>query len=60
MLFWLISFAILAAQVASAFAAYSEYSDYYDDYYDLSAYDAAITTYGACLAAAAGLGGLEL
>ncbi|KAI1105557.1 hypothetical protein F4804DRAFT_331144 [Jackrogersella minutella] len=57
-IFWLISFAILAAQVAPVFAVYHSYSDYYDDY-DLSDYDAAITTYGACLAAAAGLGGVE-
>ncbi|KAI1138028.1 hypothetical protein F5Y05DRAFT_48025 [Hypoxylon sp. FL0543] len=58
-IFWLISFAILAAQIAAAFVYYESYSDYYDDYYDLSDYDTAITTYGACLAAAAGLGGVE-
>ncbi|KAI1374332.1 hypothetical protein F4677DRAFT_176658 [Hypoxylon crocopeplum] len=57
-IFWLISFAILAAQVAAAFALYAEYSDYYD-YYGITNYDTAITTYGACLAAAAGLGGFE-
>ncbi|XXH06163.1 hypothetical protein Hte_012609 [Hypoxylon texense] len=61
-IFWLISFAILAAQVASAFAYYSSVSDYYNeyyDYYDLSDYDTAVTIYGGCLAAAAGLGGVE-
>ncbi|KAI0853523.1 hypothetical protein F5Y00DRAFT_224876 [Daldinia vernicosa] len=58
-IFWLISFAILAAQIASAFAYYYSYSDYYDDYYDLSDYDTAVNTYGGCLAAAAGLGGVE-
>ncbi|KAI1415112.1 hypothetical protein F5Y13DRAFT_12409 [Hypoxylon sp. FL1857] len=58
-IFWLISFAILAAQVAAAFAYYESYSDYYGGYYDLSDYDTAIMTYGAILAAAAGLGGVE-
>ncbi|KAI8957615.1 hypothetical protein F5Y11DRAFT_77885 [Daldinia sp. FL1419] len=58
-IFWLISFAILAAQIASAFAYYHTYSDFYDDYYDMSDYDAAVNTYGGCLAAAAGLGGVE-
>ncbi|KAI1454861.1 hypothetical protein F4805DRAFT_301625 [Annulohypoxylon moriforme] len=58
-IFWLISFALLAAQVAAGFAYYHEYSDYYDDYYDLSSYDTAFKTYGGCLAAAAGLGGVE-
>ncbi|KAI0839321.1 hypothetical protein F5Y06DRAFT_32347 [Hypoxylon sp. FL0890] len=58
-IFWLISFAILAAQVATAFVYYESYSDYYDDYYDMSDYDTAVTTYAACLAAAAGLGGVE-
>ncbi|OTA68324.1 hypothetical protein K449DRAFT_429165 [Hypoxylon sp. EC38] len=58
-IFWLISFAILAAQVAAAFVYYKSYSDYYEGYYDLSDYDTAVTTYAACLAAAAGLGGVE-
>ncbi|KAI0007202.1 hypothetical protein F4779DRAFT_593054, partial [Xylariaceae sp. FL0662B] len=63
-IFWLISFAILAAQVAGGFVYYSNSSDYYDDYYDYygydkSAYKKAAITYGACLAAAAGLGGVE-
>ncbi|KAL7620872.1 hypothetical protein AAE478_009870 [Parahypoxylon ruwenzoriense] len=60
-IFWLISFAILAAQVTAAFALYSSYKDYYDyyDYYSYHDYDTALTTYGACLAAAAGLGGVE-
>ncbi|KAI4865512.1 hypothetical protein F4820DRAFT_448002 [Hypoxylon rubiginosum] len=61
-IFWLISFAVLAAQVAAAFAYYSSLSDYYNDYYDyndLSDYDTAVTVYGSCLAAAAGLGGVE-
>ncbi|KAI6082851.1 hypothetical protein F4821DRAFT_246132 [Hypoxylon rubiginosum] len=60
-IFWLISFAILAAQVASAFAYYDEVRDYYGEYYDdyLDEYDTAVTVYGSCLAAAAGLGGVE-
>ncbi|KAI1205578.1 uncharacterized protein F4807DRAFT_275267 [Annulohypoxylon truncatum] len=58
-IFWLISFALLAAQVAAAFVYYDDYSDYYDDYYDLSSYDTAIKTYIGCLAGAAGLGGVE-
>ncbi|KAI0383647.1 hypothetical protein F5Y04DRAFT_29449 [Hypomontagnella monticulosa] len=58
-IFWLISFAILAAQIAAVFAYYDSYSSYYSSYYDFSAYDTAVTTYGACLAAAAGLGGVE-
>ncbi|KAI1768130.1 hypothetical protein GGR53DRAFT_13780 [Hypoxylon sp. FL1150] len=57
--FWLISFAILAAQVAAAFAYYDEVRDEYDDDYDLSDYDTAVTVYGSCLAAAAGLGAVE-
>ncbi|KAI1804270.1 hypothetical protein F4811DRAFT_561978 [Daldinia bambusicola] len=58
-IFWLISFAILAAQIASVFAIYHSYTSFYGDYYDLSDYDAAVNTYGGCLAAAAGLGGVE-
>ncbi|KAI1384332.1 uncharacterized protein F4822DRAFT_66914 [Hypoxylon trugodes] len=58
-IFWLISFAILASQVAYGFAVYDSYSDYYDDYYDISDYKAAYMTYGGCLAGAAGLGGVE-
>ncbi|XDG08930.1 hypothetical protein ABKA04_008545 [Annulohypoxylon sp. FPYF3050] len=58
-IFWLISFALLAAQVAAGFAYWHEYSDYYDDYYDVSSYDTAYKVYGGCLAAAAGLGGVE-
>ncbi|KAI2618952.1 hypothetical protein GGS26DRAFT_573662 [Hypomontagnella submonticulosa] len=54
-IFWLISFAILAAQIAAVFAYYDAYSSIYE----LDAYDTAITTYAACLAAAAGLGGVE-
>ncbi|OTB02663.1 hypothetical protein M426DRAFT_192493 [Hypoxylon sp. CI-4A] len=58
-IFWLISFAILAAQIAQIFAVYDEYMDYYSGWYDMSDYDTAVTVYGACLAAAAGLGGVE-
>ncbi|KAI1772129.1 hypothetical protein F4818DRAFT_427779 [Hypoxylon cercidicola] len=61
-IFWLISFAILAAQVASVFAYYNSLTDYYNDYfdyYDLSDYDTGVTIYGGCLGAAAGLGGVE-
>ncbi|KAI2620505.1 hypothetical protein GGR54DRAFT_102670 [Hypoxylon sp. NC1633] len=56
-LFWLISFAILASQVASAFAVYHDYANFYGDYYD--DYETAINIYGGCLAGAAGLGGVE-
>ncbi|RYP80449.1 hypothetical protein DL769_002476 [Monosporascus sp. CRB-8-3] len=55
LVFWLASFAVLAAQVAPLLAYYSTYSDYYG-YYD---YDAAALTYTGALAGAAGLGGLE-
>ncbi|RYP77206.1 hypothetical protein DL771_001255 [Monosporascus sp. 5C6A] len=62
LLFWLISFAVLAAQVAPFLAYYSAYYDYYSDYsdyYDYYSYDDAVLTYVAILAGAAGLGGLE-
>ncbi|KAI1464414.1 uncharacterized protein F4812DRAFT_211146 [Daldinia caldariorum] len=58
-IFWLVSFAILADQVASVFALYHSYASFYGDYYDLNDYDTAVNTYGGCLAAAAGLGGVE-
>ncbi|KAI2467096.1 hypothetical protein F4781DRAFT_433749 [Annulohypoxylon bovei var. microspora] len=58
-IFWLISFALLAAQVAAGFALYHEYSDFYEEYYGVSTDNTAYAVYGACLAAAAGLGGLE-
>ncbi|CAJ2500724.1 Uu.00g035770.m01.CDS01 [Anthostomella pinea] len=58
-IFWLISFAILAAQVAAGF--FYSTSDYYDDYYGYykRSADTDTTTYAACMAAAAGLGGVE-
>ena len=34
LLFWLISFAVLAAQVAASWPNYGEYLGYYDDYSD--------------------------
>ncbi|KAI5925065.1 hypothetical protein F4810DRAFT_660819 [Camillea tinctor] len=57
-IFWLISFAVLAAQVATIFALYDGYNDYYD-YYGYDGVGTAVLIYAACLAAAAGLGGLE-
>ncbi|KAI0126866.1 hypothetical protein BJ170DRAFT_421668 [Xylariales sp. AK1849] len=56
-IFWLISFALLAAQVAPYMGGYS-YCDYWGDCYTESLSDAQMT-YAACLAAAAGIGGLE-
>lgn len=47
LLFWLISFAVLAAQVAPRLAYYEANKDYFDDYYDyygVDDYDAAILT----------------
>ncbi|KAI1489529.1 hypothetical protein F5X96DRAFT_640844 [Biscogniauxia mediterranea] len=57
-IFWLISFAILAAQVASIFVYYDDYDSYYD-YYGYGGYSSGVLIYAACLAAAAGLGGLQ-
>lgn len=34
LIFWLISFAVLAAQVAASWANYDDYFDYYNDYSD--------------------------
>ncbi|RYP91851.1 hypothetical protein DL770_002028 [Monosporascus sp. CRB-9-2] len=63
LVFWLASFAVLAAQVAPYLAYYSTYSDYYgySSYsdYEYYIYDAAYLSYFAILAGAAGLGGLE-
>ncbi|KAI1334633.1 hypothetical protein F5Y15DRAFT_420720 [Xylariaceae sp. FL0016] len=53
-IFWLISFALLAAQVSAIFYYYDSYSYYY---YDDEYTDAGITL-GACFAAATGLGGV--
>ena len=50
---WLASFALLASEVSSIFA----YIGSYDDFYYISSTD---TAFAACLAAASGLGGLEL
>ncbi|KAI1496380.1 hypothetical protein F5X99DRAFT_74065 [Biscogniauxia marginata] len=60
-IFWLVSFGILAAQVASFFVLYDDYNDYNDyyNYYGYDGYDSAVITYVACLAAAAGLGGVQ-
>ncbi|KAK6948856.1 hypothetical protein Daesc_008927 [Daldinia eschscholtzii] len=58
-IFWLISFAILGAQIGSAFALYYSYRSLYGSLYEASDYDVTINTYGGCLAAAAGLGGVE-
>lgn len=70
-LFWFISFCLLAVQTTwyfgtSTFYIYSDYYDsdydsYYDDYYGFDDYglsDAAVT-FGAILAAVAGLGALN-
>ena len=59
--FWLISFALVASQVAPLFAYSSYYSssyyDYYDYYYSYAYFPIA---YLACMAAVAGIGGLLL
>ncbi|KAI5865690.1 hypothetical protein GGS23DRAFT_350668 [Durotheca rogersii] len=52
-IFWLISFAVLASQVATLFSLLSNYIYYYSDI------ELVYTVYSACLAAAAGLGGVE-
>lgn len=57
-LFWLISFALLAAQIAPYMAGYTS-CDYYGDCYSVTLSDAE-KTYAGALAAAAGIGGLEL
>ncbi|KAK3945373.1 hypothetical protein QBC46DRAFT_372062 [Diplogelasinospora grovesii] len=53
---WLCSFALLASQVAGFFALGSGYCTYYACYYGLSDSDYIVAS---CLAAAAGLGGVE-
>ncbi|KAH8734955.1 hypothetical protein BGZ61DRAFT_132744 [Ilyonectria robusta] len=57
LLFWLISFALLAAQTAYFWAASSDYCDYYTCYYGTLSGSALV--FGAILAAASGLGALE-
>ncbi|RYO95171.1 hypothetical protein DL766_004200 [Monosporascus sp. MC13-8B] len=60
LVFWLASFALLAAQVAPLLSYYSYYSSTYSEYYGYyTTYDAAVLTYAGILAGAAGLGGLE-
>lgn len=58
LIFWLISFAILAAQVAPAFAGTVE-CDYYSGYCAAYALDGIGLIYASCLAGAAGLGGVQ-
>lgn len=64
LVFWLISFALLASDAALLFAYINDYSEECDDYtgycYTVSDYNSAYTTYAACMAGAAGIGGLEL
>ncbi|ORY70205.1 uncharacterized protein BCR38DRAFT_319823, partial [Pseudomassariella vexata] len=57
LIFWLISFALLASQIAPVFDSYTS-CDAYDYCYSYSLTDAELI-YAACLAGAAGLGGLE-
>lgn len=58
---WLASFALLASQVSALFAVVNNtYYDSYSDTYYKYASDAITTAWVSCLAAAAGLGGLEL
>ncbi|RYP23822.1 hypothetical protein DL765_000899 [Monosporascus sp. GIB2] len=59
LVFWLASFALLAAQVAPLLSYYSYYSSTYSEYGYYTTYDAAVLTYAGILAGAAGLGGLE-
>ena len=54
-IFWLCSFALLAAQVSYLFIYGVDYS-YYDSYY----FSGATLTWLSCLATAAGLGGVQL
>jgi hypothetical protein len=54
-LFWLVSFGLLAAQAAALFVLGSSY--YYDDYY--YSYGDGYSILGAIAAAAAGLGGVQ-
>jgi hypothetical protein len=54
-IFWLSSFALLAAQVSYLFAYGIDYG-YYDSYY----FSGAALAWISCLATAAGLGGVQL
>jgi len=58
--FWLISFALMAAQVAPLFTSYSYYSGYYSYYSYYSSYTYYGIAFMSCMAAVAGLGGLLL
>ena len=52
LLFWLISFAVLTAQVANTWANYDDYLDYYDDYsdyFDYYGYDYIDTALVTCM-----------
>ncbi|KAH8682277.1 hypothetical protein BX600DRAFT_505882 [Xylariales sp. PMI_506] len=55
-IFWLISFALLASQIAPYMSGYTYY--YFGEYYTVTL-DAAEQRYADCLAAASGIGGLE-
>jgi hypothetical protein len=56
---WLASFALLASEVSLLFSDL-DYYDSYSDTYSEYASDDITTAWVSCLAAAAGLGGLEL
>lgn len=58
LIFWLISYAILAAQIAPAFAGSVE-CDYWTGYCNTYALGGIGLIYASCLAAAAGLGGVQ-
>jgi len=58
-IFWIASFALMAAQVAPFMEGYTA-CDYYSGYCSTYALDGIDLVFGACMAAVAGLGGLEL
>ena len=57
---WLSSFALLASQVAAIYAPATYYDYYSGTYYSSSGLAGTAAAWAACLAAAAGLGGLQL
>ena len=60
---WLASFALMASEVAPYMKAYSSYYSYDSSYYYSSVYSTDYSALGiflACMAAVAGVGGLEL
>ena len=63
---WLASFALLASEASFLFSYFGGFVSYYDDYYGVSSYSSSSYALGyigvaaACMAAAAGLGGILL